>query len=317
MPFDKFLISPFKTGLQTDARKWMVLDDAFTELQNSYVYRGRVRKRFGSTLMGISPLLSRLRVSLGTNANVAINLPDNSSGHTPQLALGQTFSLGADLFNIYQLGAGVATLSTNSGVTAVIDSTTTPNTITFTGGALSTVYWYPSLPVMGITQYESGTLNNHPTFAFDPEFAYVFIPGSGWTRSGTAIWHGDNTKYFWATNWQNTPGTVVMYVTNFNAALGAGKPTAADDPIWYFDGTTWTPMLGSTANGIFFLPKPSGNPIGTSYRPICADSSYDIALQGPSGSFKYNREIIIVQLPGLEQQLPIHKGLAIVYSVAR
>jgi hypothetical protein len=45
-----------------------------------------------------------------------------------------------------------------------------------------------------------------------------------------------------------------MFVTNFNYTLGAGAPAATDDPMWYFNGTTWTAMLGSSGNGIFFLP---------------------------------------------------------------
>jgi len=262
MPFDRFLISPLETGLQTDTKPWQVLDDAFTYLQNAYVFRGRVKKRFGSILMGTTPLNSQLRISLGTNANSSINLPANTASHTPQLAIGQLFSLGADTFEVYQLGAGVSTLSTNAGVSAVIDSTASPNTVTFTGGALSTVYWYPALPVMGITQYLTGAVNNHPTFAFDTEFAYTFSGSPGaWARSGTAVWKGSNTNYFWVSNWTGIPGVILMFVSNFNFTLGAAAPATTDDPIWYLNGSTWTSRIGSsTANGIFFLP--GGNAVG-------------------------------------------------------
>ena len=256
MPFDRFLIAPFATGLQKNARPWLIMDDAFEYIQNAYVFRGRVRKRFGSLLMGtLGQASSRLRVSLGNNTNAAMNLPANTTTHTPQLAIGQTFTLGSDLFNVYQLGAGVATRSTNPAVSAVINSTVNPNTITFTGGALTDVNWYPSLPVMGITQYLSGSVNDHPTYAFDTEFAYTFNSGAqAWQRSGTAVWQGNDLNFFWATNWEGVDGTIVMFVTNFNATTGAGKPAATDDPIWSFDGTTWTAHPGSGANGFFFLP---------------------------------------------------------------
>jgi hypothetical protein len=261
MPFDRFLIGPINTGLQTDLKPFLIPDDAFTELQNAYVFRGRIRKRFGSIWMGPSQANTRLRVSLGNNTNAAMNLPANTTNHTPQLAIGQMFTLGADFFYVYQLGAGVATYTTNPLVTAVIDSTVNPNTVTFTGGALTQVNWYPALPVMGITQYEINTINNHPTYAFDTEFAYVFVGGS-WARSGGAVWHGDTFKYFWATNWQSISGTVVMYVTNFNASVGAGRPVAGDDPIWYmFPQDTWVDMSSLTAlgvNGIYFLPGNGG-----------------------------------------------------------
>ncbi len=250
MPFDRFLIAPFNTGLETDLRPWQVMDDSFTLLKNAYVFRGRVRKRSGSLLMGTSPLLSRLRINIGTVA--AHTIP----GVATQLAIGQMFLVGSDIFTVFQLGAGVLTLSTNAGATATIDSTTNPNTVVFTGeGAGATVWYYPAQPVMGLTQYESGAINNHPSYAFDPQFAYLFTPGSGWNRSGTAIWHGTNLNYFWETNWQGIVGNPVLFVTNFNATLGAGAPAATDDPIWTFDGTTWTAHPGSSiANGIFFLP---------------------------------------------------------------
>ena len=75
---DKFLIAPFETGLQTNLRPWQIMDDAFEYLQNCYVFRGRVTKRFGSTWMGITALNSRLRVSIGTTPG-PINLPGNAS----------------------------------------------------------------------------------------------------------------------------------------------------------------------------------------------------------------------------------------------
>lgn len=256
MPQDRFLIAPFQTGLDTSQRPWLIPEDAFDYFQNAYVFRGRVRKRTGSSMMGTTQLATRLRVSLGNNTGAAMNLPVNTGAHTPQLAVGQIFSLGATIFTVYQIGAGVATLTTNVGITAVIDSTVNPNTITITGGGVVPVYWYPSLPVMGIDQYEINQVNNHPTYAFDTEFAYLFS-GGGWDRSGTAIWHGTDLNFFWVANWQGVAGTQVMFVTNFN--FTAPAPGANDDPIWTFDGTTWTARTG--ANAFYF--RPNGGAIQT------------------------------------------------------
>jgi hypothetical protein len=258
MAFDRFLVAPLNSGLQTDLKAWQIMDDAFTDLQNAYVFRGRVRKRFGSVLMGTSQLASRLRISLGNNTNAAVNLPANTTIHTPQLAIGQIFSLGTDIFTVYQLGAGVATLTTSATVTAVINSTATPNTITFTGGAISPIFWYPSLPIMGIDQYDSGNINNHPTYAFDTQFAYLYS-GGGWARSGTAQWNGNNTNYFWVTNWQGSTTSAssapVMFVTNFQVTNLNGTGVTTDDPIWYTtNGSTWTDASGGSANAFYFLP---------------------------------------------------------------
>jgi len=64
----KFLIGYVgnDNGLQTDLKPWLLPDNAFSSLNNAYVFRGRVRKRFGSTTHGCQLFLSsRLRMDLG------------------------------------------------------------------------------------------------------------------------------------------------------------------------------------------------------------------------------------------------------------
>lgn len=345
MPMDKFLIAPFNTGLQTNLRPFLIMDDAFESIENAYVFRGRVRKRFGSLLMGATQLNSRLRVDLSSGgAGVGITTAlGAATGNvliitglaTLPLAIGQIFSIGSVIFTVSVLGTPGLMLNNNTptnlgntdssgnaagivpGAVGVIGqvfmigtqkftvvvangalSTTgsgsgtfniATGAYTFTGAAASTaifwnpavgtfntttgafvfsnapaltaIYFYPSLPVVGITQYESGAVNNHPSYAFDPSFAYLFTGGS-WARSGAALWHGaaDGTNFMWTCNWQGSvssanTGVPVMFATNFNFTLGAGKPGVSDDPIWYTaDGSVWVAMLGSSVNGIFFLP---------------------------------------------------------------
>lgn len=246
MAFDRFLIAPFNTGLQQNLRPFLIMDDAFETLENAYVFRGRLRKRFGSVLMGTSQLTSRLRVQVGTNGAQISPIPGN------QFNIGQMFSVGPDIFTVYQNGA---MLSTNPLASGTFNTANGAFTITDPSQIGATpVYWYPALPVMGITQYQKGAINNQPSYAFDTEFAYLFN-GTAWQRSGLAIWHGSNLNFFDVCNWEGiTPNVVVMFVTNFNATIGA--PGANDDPIWYTpDGTNWVAMLGSSANGIFFLPN--------------------------------------------------------------
>lgn len=252
---DRFLIAPFTTGFETYLKPWLIPDDAFETLQNAYSWRGRIRKRFGAQLMGsavfgsqTAPLLSRLRVNIGTVAGHTI------PGVANQLKIGQAFSVGNDIFTVWQLGAGVLTLSTNPAATATINSTTNPNTVVFTGEpGGSTVYYYPANPVMGLTIYEDYTsaFNNDPAYAFDTQFAYVFTAGS-WQRSGAALFHGSNLNLFWSTNWRGaTPDIKVLFTTNFNFTLP--NPAATDDPIWWtVDGAVWTAGIG--ANAFYFLP---------------------------------------------------------------
>ena len=52
MAFDRFMISPLATGVQQNYRPFLIMDDAWTQLQNVYCFRGRIRKRLGERLTG-------------------------------------------------------------------------------------------------------------------------------------------------------------------------------------------------------------------------------------------------------------------------
>ena len=96
------MIAPINGGLQTDLRPWLLPDDAFAQMNNMYIFRGRFRKRFGSRYMnsGINQpyaqLNSRVGINIG-NTEVPLNIPGAG------LAIGQMFSVGTDMFTIYQL----------------------------------------------------------------------------------------------------------------------------------------------------------------------------------------------------------------------
>ena len=75
MAVDRFYIGQIDgQGLQSDLKPYAIPDNAFAELNNAYVFRGRVRKRFGSKLMigtvsatsGLEQIQSRLKINIGT-----------------------------------------------------------------------------------------------------------------------------------------------------------------------------------------------------------------------------------------------------------
>ena len=74
---DRFLIAPMSTGLQLNMPPWLIMDDAFTTLNNAYVWRSRLRKRFGAQYTGNAPastqqipLYSRLAINLTNTVQV-------------------------------------------------------------------------------------------------------------------------------------------------------------------------------------------------------------------------------------------------------
>lgn len=242
MPYDRFLIAPLETGLQTDLRPWLIMDDGFTVLNNAYIFRGRLRKRVGSTLMGsgwssavTAPLYSRFSVLVATTDGAGAA---GASVPGTKFKPGQQFSIGNEIFTVTANGTPTVMLTT--GASTVHTFNTTTGAFVFTGAAANTpVYFYPAEPVMGLTQYQVGDINNQPSYGFDTQFAYVFASGF-WQRSDTAgvpTFTGTDSQFFWATNWRGiTPNQKSMFVTNFNVT----------DSMYAFDGTTWTDFSAST-----------------------------------------------------------------------
>ncbi len=249
MPLDQFLIAPLSKGLQTDVEPWLIPEEAFAELRNAYVWRGRVRKRFGSTYIptsnftaGFEQLGSRLRVKMGTTdgsgdiASIDVGV-GNAPGYTAT-TIGQMFSIGTHLFTVYQTGSPANMLRTG-GTLATFDTATGAFTITGSN-ATTDCYFYPALPVMGLVNYEQAAINDEPTYAFDTRMVYTYT-ATGWERLGTALWSGSNSQFFWAQNYRGTDSfDTILFVTN-------NSPT---DHVRYWDGSTWTtfqPQYSTTA----------------------------------------------------------------------
>jgi hypothetical protein len=230
-----------KGGLITDAKAWQIPEDAFARLNNAYVSKGIVRKRFGSELMGgsalssiLDQLNSRLRVSLGSTDGAGA-----ASGTAPGSIFrdGQQFSIGSEIFTVVEYGTPGTMISTGGSSTTKTFNTTT-GAYVFAGASPSaTIYYYPSLPVMGLTYYEENKVTNNTTYAFDPQFIYRFN-GNSWDRDGAITLQGNNAQFFWATNWTGiSDDLIALFVTNFNATVGT--PAAGDDPMYVYKNSAW------------------------------------------------------------------------------
>lgn len=253
---DKFLIgfTDENAGYQSNVKPWLINDNAFQELTNMYVYRGRVRKRFGSILMGGSQLNSRLRILLGVtdgSGNFSATVPG------AVFAVGQMFSVGSIIFTVYQTGTPAAMLSTTAA-TGTYNTTTGALLLSSTGVVGSSVYFYPATPVMGLTGYLQGTSNELVTMGFDTQFAYEFdIVTNAWKRQsgGDSVWTGTDYQFFWSTNYQGLiDSSNLLWTTNFNAA----------DGIRYWNGSVWSkPIINNTRGSVTDTTDGSGNASGS------------------------------------------------------
>lgn len=246
---DRFLIAPYDrdSGLQSNVKAWLISDRAFSKLNNAYVWRGRVRKRFGSRWITNDQLGTRLRESIG----VTIGGDNFSTNIDPALTIppiGLMFSIGPNTYTVNVLGTPATLLINGTATTATYNTNTGDLTINGSGQAIgTTVYMYPGLPVMGLLTYDSATSVNEPTIAFDTRFSYQYV-GSGWERlanenaAGDSVWSGSDSQLFYGVTWVGDNGSdKILIVTNFNES----EPNSMrylDNSIW----NTYRPLITST-----------------------------------------------------------------------
>ena len=202
----KLFIGPYETGLENDIKPWLLPEEAFSTLEDAYVWRGRVKRRKGFNLYGNNQLTSRLSMLIGASgaspfAGVIPNaVPIPSPGQ-------QMFSIGTVILTSNNAGAGVQNLiSTDPTYTGTLNNTTGAYIINHPVIAATNVYYYPGLPVMGLCTRESSTINIEDIIAFDTQWAYR-RSGGRWDRLDTApgyigTWTGTNYDFFWSCNYR-------------------------------------------------------------------------------------------------------------------
>jgi Ubiquitin-activating enzyme E1 FCCH domain len=230
-------------GLTQDRKPALLADQAFSELENAYVFRERTKKRDGEVPMG---RLSRLFVTQSIGNSGASPWTFNIYtllGITPetnaQINPGSVIISIATLMNPFMdNGSGILTNSTagNSGTINYLTGNVTLITTVGTGHAATiTLTYFPSLPVMGILKREVSTVGIDSTVYFDTKYAYQFLNGFQELVPGVT-WSGSNTDFFWAANFQGaTPDLRYFFVTNNNIDTSLGTY----DPIRYYNNSTW------------------------------------------------------------------------------
>lgn len=217
MTLKSYLVAPYASGLERDVEPWLIPEDAFETLENAYVWRGRVRKRLGTALLGADQRESRLRLSLGDtdgNGDISVTVPGTI------FKVGQIFTIGSEIFTVNVLGAPATLLDTGSATLATFNTTT--GALVITGAdATTTCFFYPAEPVMGLRLRENTDLNFEPTVAFDTQFAYQRTGGAwGILDNGVPpvvnqIWTGGDSDFFWTTNYRGpNPFEQAFYVVN-------------------------------------------------------------------------------------------------------
>jgi len=197
-------------GQRRDTTPFFLPENAFFSLEDAIVWRGRIRKRFGSSFLGDNYLNSTLRLSVGTTDGSG-NLSETIPGD--RFKVGQIFSIGKEIFTLNKLGSP-ENLLISEGATGATFNVTTKELI-ITGASISTVcYFYPKEPVMGLISREEEGVSLKGLVAFDTQFSYEFL-SEAWERLGTEVWTGQDTNFFWGKNYRGAnPYETYLYVVN-------------------------------------------------------------------------------------------------------
>lgn len=256
------VISNFTTGLETDREPEFIDNKSFPTLENAYIWRGRIRKKRGTKLLGrlqrkvtafVGPQIESPGGGAGTG-NVTYNLFTalgiNVSQPDAQLVLGNisniTITIGAPTSTVLTNTTGSSTMvvtGTTHVSAATINYATGNLVVTYTAAAaLSdvtiTIAYYPDLPVMGLEDFipHGQTINNPTLVAMDTTYAYQFDQGlrqffdvTFYKLTGHPFtFTGENYQQFWSVNFENA-----MWVTN-------------NKPGFHFLDGTYTSGSGST-----------------------------------------------------------------------
>lgn len=190
---EKFVIGPINKGLRNDRTAFNIDDDSFPVLINAYQWRGRIKRKRGTSLLG---RLKRFFVSIGpaytpTIATYLITLDGSGNGNIlgPYSDGLVTFSLQVN-GNIVPGSVTVTDVTVPNSYTDPTQDgyltptgTSGPNTINYATGAIlipaaanhqffTSFLYYPDLPVMGLEDLVLG-VNDYPgTLGFDTVYSY-------------------------------------------------------------------------------------------------------------------------------------------------
>jgi hypothetical protein len=242
--FQQVLIGGYPTGgLTTDRKPALLANEAYSDIENAYVWRERTKKRDGEVPMG---RLSRVfvNVSIGNssaspwtfNIYTALSITPEPNAQIQPGSVSITIATLATPF--VDAGNGTLTNATagNSGTINYLTGSVTLTTTVGAGHATTvSMNYFPALPVMGILKRDVATTGIDSTVFFDTTYAYQYINGFQELVPGTT-WTGTNTDFFWAANYQGAnPSLRYFFVTNNNIDIAL----LSYDPMRYYNNSTW------------------------------------------------------------------------------
>ena len=234
---EKIVVGPINKGLSTDRTAFVIDNDSFPTLINAYQWRGRLKRKRGTSFLG--RLNRYLKDTDGSGDITYTIVPTPITPGVSQVIIGTEIFTDADTTatassNLKSTGSGTGTLNRTTGALSI------------TGAALNTpVYYYPGIPVLGLEDFELTTTQFPGSLAFDQHYAYKISTSSPYPIYSVSFYKNPSTP--------NTPKTIWSDV-NWNAQ------TYTQFGGVNFQGAFWvTPDINASA--------PTST-VGMQYKPI-------------------------------------------------
>lgn len=254
-----YYIKAFQTGLEKDKPDFKLMEDAFSTLNDAFIWRERIARKKGYKQIGrLTRLLTAQALGNTTGTphagNIKTTLVLEANSEIEQGSV--TIHVAApNAENYTEPAVPDGTLVGDGGGTGTINYFTGAFTIVSGAGwgagqAITIDFNYcPALPCMGLVTRELATINQEQSVAFDTIYVYFWnaVTERFEEAGGGTTWQGDNTHFFYAMNYYSaTTGGDVMFATNFNKS-------AMPDPIRYYDNVAaawnnWLPPIDGAGN---------------------------------------------------------------------
>lgn len=244
----KIVVGPsIEKGLRNDRLSFAIDNDSFPALINAYQWRGRVKRKRGTSLLcRLQRFFNSLSTSYSPAANSTIPIAADGSGN---LLTGFVLQTNGNIIpgSVVITGPG-AVVYTDPAMDGILSPSGTINYSTgaivlaaLAGVASAQFLYYPDLPVMGLEKFVLDSNHYADTIAFDTKYSYNIprtLPHNPWdvsfyknpvasaslpgyaakTDLTPTTWNGEDYQQFWTVSYQGalwaTNGMTVPFISN-------------------------------------------------------------------------------------------------------
>lgn len=309
----KIVVGPVGKGLRNDVLPFNIDNDSFPTLINAYQWRGRIKRKRGTSLLG---RLQRYFTSTNSSysSTATINLVGGSANILTGFSLQSTGNIVPGSVTIVDVTAGQTYTDSNGILTGSLGGTGTiiysTGVITISGGGVDTInvtfFYYPGLPVMGLEDFQPNTTQYPGTIAFDTKYSYNWVTASPYpnydvsfyknpaanaslpgyvpkTNETPTTWNGADYQQFFTINYQGA-----LWATN-----GINVPFTGATIGMQFQPTTMATTVASPTTVTFTLgPNPlvvgdfvfANEFIGTDVKTLNFQTGYVTAINSGAGT---------------------------------